>query len=115
MSNDALPFGGVGNSGMGRYHGKYTFTMFTHEKTVLKKHFILDLPARYPPYSNKFNMFLLGLLQYPYNKLQILCIKTCLLVLLTLACKKAGVLEGIVRPLLHSFFSWGASATSGSW
>ena len=115
MSNDALPFGGVGNSGIGRYHGKYTFTMFTHEKTVLKKHFILDLPARYPPYSNKFNMFLLGLLQYPYNKLQILCIKTCLLVLLTLACKKAGVLEGIVRPLLHSFFSWGASATSGSW
>ena len=39
LSNDALPFGGVGNSGMGRYHGKYTFDMFTHEKSVLIKYF----------------------------------------------------------------------------
>ena len=46
-----LPFGGVGTSGMGKYHGKAGFDNFTHYKSVLKKPFWLDLNFRYPPYK----------------------------------------------------------------
>jgi aldehyde dehydrogenase (NAD+) len=45
-----LPFGGVGNSGLGSYHGKKSFDTFTHEKSVLRKSFLVDMPVRYPPY-----------------------------------------------------------------
>jgi aldehyde dehydrogenase (NAD+) len=51
-----LPFGGVGNSGMGAYHGKRGFDTFTHEKSVLHKSFLIDLPFRYQKY-NKINEF----------------------------------------------------------
>ena len=49
--NDHAPFGGVGNSGMGRYHGKESFLAFSHQRTVVStpKHF--DLPLRYMPYK----------------------------------------------------------------
>lgn len=47
-----LPFGGVGDSGMGRYHGKTTFDTFTHHKSVLKKSPFMDLRLRYHPYKN---------------------------------------------------------------
>ena len=51
-ANSALPFGGVGNSGMGgQYHGKASFDVFSHKKSVLYKTFYLDLAQRYPPYS----------------------------------------------------------------
>lgn len=46
-----LPFGGVGNSGMGAYHGETGFRTFTHEKSVLRKATWLDLPFRYQPFS----------------------------------------------------------------
>jgi len=46
-----LPFGGVGSSGMGKYHGKAGFDNFTHYKSILKKPFWLDLNFRYPPYK----------------------------------------------------------------
>ena len=46
-----LPFGGVGSSGMGKYHGKAGFDNFTHFKSVLKRPFWLDLNFRYPPYK----------------------------------------------------------------
>lgn len=46
-----LPFGGVGSSGMGNYHGKYTFDTFTREKGILKKASWLDVPLRYQPYT----------------------------------------------------------------
>ncbi len=46
-----LPFGGVGSSGMGKYHGKAGFDNFTHYKSVLKRPFWLDLDFRYPPYK----------------------------------------------------------------
>lgn len=46
---EALPFGGVGQSGMGSYHGKKTFDNFTHFKPVLWKSGWFDLSARYPP------------------------------------------------------------------
>ncbi len=46
-----MPFGGVGNSGMGAYHGHAGFRAFSHEKSVLKKSTWLDLPFRYQPYG----------------------------------------------------------------
>lgn len=47
----SLPFGGVGESGMGSYHGKATFSVFSHYKSVLKKAFWFDLGWRYAPYT----------------------------------------------------------------
>ena len=52
-SNSHLPFGGVGNSGMGHYHGKWGFEAFTHAKGVLRKPQCMDMPLLYPPYGNK--------------------------------------------------------------
>jgi aldehyde dehydrogenase (NAD+) len=49
--NDKMPFGGVGSSGIGAYHGKRTFTTFSHEKPVMYASRIFDMPLRYPPYS----------------------------------------------------------------
>lgn len=46
-----FPFGGVGPSGMGRYHGKYSFETFTHAKGVLRKATWIDVPVRYAPYT----------------------------------------------------------------
>ena len=48
-----LPFGGVGDSGIGAYHGKASFETFSHLKSVLKKPFWFDLAWRYAPYANK--------------------------------------------------------------
>lgn len=53
--NEKLPFGGVGNSGMGGYHGKYTFDTFSHKKSITKRSNWLDIPLRYAPYKNKIN------------------------------------------------------------
>ena len=50
FTNDKLPFGGIGNSGMGAYHGKHSFEVFTHTKPVVKRSFWFDLPQRYAPY-----------------------------------------------------------------
>ena len=47
-----LPFGGVGDSGMGRYHGQWSFETFTHRKGVLARSTHLDFPVRYPPYTD---------------------------------------------------------------
>ena len=52
-----LPFGGVGNSGMGAYHGKTSFETFSHQKSVLKKPFWIDLDWRYAPYAKKLDSF----------------------------------------------------------
>lgn len=46
-----MPFGGVGNSGVGRYHGKYTFDTFTHEKSVFKRNIIMNSNKMFPPYE----------------------------------------------------------------
>ncbi len=46
-----LPFGGVGLSGMGKYHGKAGFDTFSHQRSILKRPFWLDLEFRYPPYK----------------------------------------------------------------
>jgi len=51
FTNPGLPFGGVGNSGMGSYHGRWGFDAFSHRKPVLEKATWGDAPQRYPPYS----------------------------------------------------------------
>lgn len=51
LSNDRLPFGGVGNSGIGHYHGKFGFIAFSHQKAILKKSNYLEPELKYPPYS----------------------------------------------------------------
>ena len=50
-NNPSLPFGGVGKSGYGRYHGRQSFLTFSSMKSVLKKPFYLDISLRYPPYT----------------------------------------------------------------
>ena len=49
LATSHMGFGGVGDSGMGSYHGKLSFDTFTHEKSILKKSNFLDLPVRYQP------------------------------------------------------------------
>jgi acyl-CoA reductase-like NAD-dependent aldehyde dehydrogenase len=53
MTLDSLPFGGVGKSGMGRYHGKFTFDAFSHQKAVLHRSSAFEklLWMRYPPFK----------------------------------------------------------------
>lgn len=51
--NEKLPFGGVGHSGIGSYHGKHSFLTFSHAKSIVKKGNWLDLPIRYAPYKGK--------------------------------------------------------------
>ena len=53
LASSRLPFGGVGQSGMGQYHGKASFDTFTHEKSIVVKGNWLDIKMRYPPYSRK--------------------------------------------------------------
>jgi aldehyde dehydrogenase (NAD+) len=53
VANPNLPFGGVGNSGMGKYHGKFSFDTFSHQRAVIKKSTRVDVPVRYPPYRGK--------------------------------------------------------------
>jgi aldehyde dehydrogenase (NAD+) len=49
----SLPFGGVGASGMGAYHGETGFRTFSHRRSVMARPFRFDLPFRYPPYGNR--------------------------------------------------------------
>lgn len=51
LASTSIPFGGVGASGMGSYHGKKSFETFSHYKSVLKKSNAIDLPIRYTPYT----------------------------------------------------------------
>lgn len=51
LAESTLPFGGVGESGMGAYHGKFSFDAFSHKKPVLYRGFGGEISARYPPYS----------------------------------------------------------------
>ncbi len=47
-----LPFGGVGDSGMGKYHGKASFDTFTHDRSIVRNNFLVDIFLRYPPYRD---------------------------------------------------------------
>ncbi|WP_342551307.1 aldehyde dehydrogenase [Paenibacillus sp. FSL R7-0652] len=56
VANPRLPFGGVGHSGIGSYHGRYSFETFSHMKSILKKSTKLNPPVLYPPYENKLKL-----------------------------------------------------------
>lgn len=58
--NDQLPFGGVGASGVGNYHGRASFETFTRKKSIVHRKTWLDLPLKYPPYTrvDSFKSFL---------------------------------------------------------
>lgn len=53
IQNRRLPFGGIGSSGMGYYHGQYTFECFSHKKAIQKRNW-MEVNFKYPPYKNKF-------------------------------------------------------------
>ena len=57
FTNEHLPFGGIGNSGLGAYHGENTFHVFTHPKPVLKTATWLDPSLKYPPFKGKMKWF----------------------------------------------------------
>jgi aldehyde dehydrogenase (NAD+) len=52
LANSNLPFGGVGNSGMGNYHGKSGFDTFSHFKSIYNHSNLIEPPIKYPPYSD---------------------------------------------------------------
>ncbi len=56
FTNANLPFGGVGTSGIGAYHGKQSFITFSHQRAVMKRGNWLDIPLRYPPYRKKLKL-----------------------------------------------------------
>ena len=63
ITNNSLPFGGVGNSGMGNYHGEAGFKAFSHYKSILQKSLRAEPPLKYPPYNKlklKIARILLG-------------------------------------------------------
>ena len=53
LSNDNIPFGGVGNSGIGNYHGKFGFEAFSHQKAILDRATWGEPDLKYPPYTDK--------------------------------------------------------------
>jgi len=53
VTNPSMPFGGVGNSGMGSYHGKFSFDTFSHHRSILQKTTLFNPTVPYPPYGNK--------------------------------------------------------------
>lgn len=56
IANPNLPFGGVGQSGMGAYHGIDSFETFSHRKAVVKSSFMMDVKIKYPPYKNRVGL-----------------------------------------------------------
>ncbi len=59
LATSEMPFGGVGESGMGAYHGKFGFDAFSHKKAIVDKKTWLDLSTRYQPYDKKSGMKML--------------------------------------------------------
>lgn len=58
LATSQMGFGGVGESGMGSYHGKDGFDTFTHYTSIVKKGKRLDLPVRYQPYTKEKESFM---------------------------------------------------------
>ncbi len=56
LATSYMPFGGVGESGMGGYHGKWSFDTFTHKKSIMKKSNLIDINIRYAPYKDKLKL-----------------------------------------------------------
>ncbi|ONK58001.1 uncharacterized protein A4U43_C09F6710 [Asparagus officinalis] len=64
LANKNLPFGGVGESGIGAYHGQFSFDAFSHKKAVLSRNFYGEVSARYPPYTARKQRILRALLNF---------------------------------------------------
>ncbi|KAH7477249.1 hypothetical protein KRP22_001166 [Phytophthora ramorum] len=73
-TNYNLPIGGVGASGMGSYHGKYSFDAFSHKKSVLIRYAMLDAPQRYMPYNDAALKIVLMLMKPLPNSLIVLVV-----------------------------------------
>ena len=56
LANGNMPFGGIGESGIGGYHGKESFLTFSHRKSIVKKSNLLDIKLRYAPYKGKLDI-----------------------------------------------------------
>ena len=56
LANSRLPFGGIGNSGIGSYHGKLSFELFSHKKSIVNRSTWFDNNLRYAPYKNKLSL-----------------------------------------------------------
>jgi len=64
VANFHLPFGGVGTSGMGAYHGKYSFETFSHRKSIFKRPWLIDISLAYPPYGSQKLLWLKRLMRW---------------------------------------------------
>ncbi|KAM0945566.1 putative aldehyde dehydrogenase (NAD(P)(+)) [Dioscorea sansibarensis] len=71
---DALPFGGVGLSGFGKYHGKFSFDAFSHGKAILRRSFLIDFVCRYPPWNDMKLHFMRCLYRFDYIGLFLMCL-----------------------------------------
>ena len=56
LANSRLPFGGIGSSGIGSYHGKASFELFSHKKSIVRRYTWFDNNLRYAPYKNKLGL-----------------------------------------------------------
>jgi aldehyde dehydrogenase (NAD+) len=56
LANPNLPFGGIGESGMGQYHGQDSFETFSHRKSVVRSSFLMDVKLKYPPYKGRVGL-----------------------------------------------------------
>ena len=56
LANSRLPFGGIGSSGIGSYHGKASFELFSHKKSIVRRSTWFDNNLRYAPYKNKLSL-----------------------------------------------------------
>eukprot|EP00658_Telonema_sp_P-2_P047358 TRINITY_DN36024_c0_g1_i2.p1 TRINITY_DN36024_c0_g1~~TRINITY_DN36024_c0_g1_i2.p1 ORF type:complete len:544 (-),score=133.47 TRINITY_DN36024_c0_g1_i2:370-2001(-) len=101
-----LPFGGIGNSGMGSYHREWSYKTFTHEKGVLKRHVYGEIPARFPPYNVKWKNFLVSALTYPFSHRVVRLVKLVLLFVFLKYTPAYSVLAPIAKSLLLSAASF---------
>ncbi|KAJ7980777.1 Aldehyde dehydrogenase [Quillaja saponaria] len=69
---DTLPFGGVGESGFGNYHGKFSFDTFSHMKAITRRSYLSDFWFRYPPWNDKKLQLLEAAYNYDYLGLLLL-------------------------------------------
>lgn len=110
LSVDSLPFGGVGGSGMGRYHGKFSFDTFSHKKAVLIRNFIPLLEKlgalRYPPYTDKNMEKLLVLMKKRPNlcpKVSYYTLVFLLGIVTAVVVRMAFVASGMTKYFPHPF------------
>ncbi|KAJ0971061.1 hypothetical protein J5N97_019020 [Dioscorea zingiberensis] len=69
---DTIAFGGVGQSGFGQYHGKFSFELFSHSKPVLRRSFLTEFSFRYPPWNERKLKFMRLLYRFDYFGLVLL-------------------------------------------